>query len=404
MSKASKHYELPRGVPEEVGMSDDGLNQISDVIGQFIAAGKIPGAVVGVARRGKVIFLEAQGVADEDTRAPMQHNSLFQMASSTKPVTGVAAMMMIEEGLFKPGDTVESYIPEFKGIQVAVLEEPADEDISPEYVLEEAPPHRLIDAHRPITIHDLLTHTSGLASYGLGMAVSNRDWQDDSLATWIPKLAAGPLDFQPGTRWAYSPLAGLDVVARIIEIVSGTPFNDFVQARIFDPLDMKDTHWILPEEKTPRLVVFRGDKGAFRGDKGGFRATSRYFSGSVGLISTVRDYLHFEQMLLNAGELFGTRLLSPESIALMSGNKVGTLYREKGDTEGLGFGYTVAIDLNVEKAQSPRSAGAFGWAGAFGTMSWTEPERELTAVIMVQQATEDLHIEIARAISDANLD
>ena len=404
MSKASKHYELPRGVPEEVGMSDDGLNQISDVIGQFIAAGKIPGAVVGVARRGKVIFLEAQGVADEDTRAPMQHNSLFQMASSTKPVTGVAAMMMIEEGLFKPGDTVESYIPEFKGIQVAVLKEPADEDVSPQYVLEEAPPHRLVDAHHPITIHDLLTHTSGLASYGLGMAVSNRDWQDDSLATWIPKLAAGPLDFQPGTRWAYSPLAGLDVVARIIEIVSGTPFNDFVQARIFDPLDMKDTHWILPEEKTPRLVVFRGDKGAFRGDKGGFRATSRYFSGSVGLISTVRDYLHFEQMLLNAGELFGTRLLSPESIALMSGNKVGTLYREKGDTEGLGFGYTVAIDLNVEKAQSPRSAGAFGWAGAFGTMSWTEPERELTAVIMVQQATEDLHIEIARAIGEAIVD
>jgi len=404
MSKASKHYELPRGVPEEVGMSDDGLNRLSDVIGQFIAEGKIPGAVVGVSRRGKVIFLEAQGVANEDTRAPMQQDSLFQMASSTKPVLGVAAMMMIEDGLFKPGDTVESYIPEFKGIQVAVLKEPTDQDVSPEYVLEEAPPHRLVDTHRPITIHDLLTHTSGLASYGLGMAVSNRDWQDESLATWIRKLAAGPLDFQPGTRWVYSPLAGLDVVARIIEIVSGTPFNEFVAERIFDPLDMKDTHWILPEEKTPRLVVFGGDKGAFRGDKGGFRTTGRYFSGSVGLISTARDYLHFEQMLLDGGELFGKRLLSPESIALMSGNQVGTLYREKGDTEGLGFGYTVAIELDPEKAQSPRSAGAFGWGGAFGTMSWTEPKRELTVVIMVQQATEDLHIEIARAISEAIVD
>ena len=143
---------------------------------------------------------------------------------------------------------------------------------------------------------------------------------------------------QPGARWAYGRTVGLDVVARIIEIVSGTLFNEFIQERIFDPLDMKDSHWNLPEEKIPRLVVVRGDKGSWR-------KPTRYFSGSTGLISTARDYLHFEQMLLNGGTLFGNRLLKPSSVALMSTNHVGSHCREKGDIDGVGFGYTVAITL-----------------------------------------------------------
>lgn len=400
MTTATTLLELPHGIPEEVGMSDKRLLRIRDVVQGFIDAGRIQGAVVGVSRRGKVVYFEAQGVSDEETQAPMQHDAIFQMASSTKPVLGVAAMMMIEEGLFKPTDAVQAYIPEFKDIQVAVLKEPADEDISPEYVLEDSvPAHRLVDAHRPITIHDLLTHTSGLASYGLGVAVSTWEWKDETetLATWIPKVAAGPLDFQPGARWTYSGTVGLDVVARIIEIVSGTPFNEFVQERIFDPLDMIDTHWNLPEDKIPRLVVIRGDKGSWR-------KPTRYFSGSIGLISTARDYLHFEQMLVNGGTLFGNRLLSPSSVALMSSNQVGSLYREKGDTVGVGFGYTVAITLDPNTAQSPRSAGAFGWGGAAGTATWTEPKEELTAVIMVQQPTEDLPNNVAKAIREAIVD
>jgi CubicO group peptidase (beta-lactamase class C family) len=389
--------ELSHGIPEEVGMSGNRLGRIRDVVQGFIDAGRIQGAVVGVSRRGKVVYFEAQGVSDEETQAAMQGDALFQMASSTKPVLGVAAMMMIEDGLFKPTDAVQAYIPEFKDIQVAVLKEPADEDISPEYVLEDdVPAHRLVDAHRPITIHDLLTHTSGLASYGLGAAVSTWGWQDETetLATWIPKVAAGPLDFQPGARWTYSGTVGLDVVARIIEIVSDTPFNDFVQERIFDPLDMKDTHWNIPEDKIPRLVVIRWDKGSWR-------KPTRYFSGSMGLISTARDYLHFEQMLVNGGVLFGNRLLSPSSVALMSTNQVGSLYKEKGDTGGVGFGYTVAITLDPNTAKSSRSAGAFGWGGAAGTVSWTEPSEELSAVIMVQQPTVDLPNDVAKAIREA---
>jgi len=400
MTNSTALHELPCGIPEEVGMSSERLNRIKDVVQRFIDAGRIQGAVIGVSRRGKVVYFEAQGVSDEDTRAPMQRDAMFHMASSTKPVLGVAAMMMIEEGLFTPGDTVQTYIPEFKDIKVAVLKDPIDEDISPEFVPEDnVPAHRLVDAHRPLTIHDLLTHTSGLASFGLGTAVAawEKPGETETLATWIPRVAAGPLDFQPGSRWMYSGTVGLDVVARIIEIVSGKPFNVFVQERIFDPLDMKDTHWNIPKEKIPRLVVIRGDKGTWR-------KPTRYFSGSIGLISTARDYLHFEQMLQNGGTLFGNRLLRPNSVALMSTNHVGNLYKEKGDTKGVGFGYTVSITLDPDMAQSPRSAGAFGWGGAAGTMSWTEPEKELSAVIMVQQPTVDLPNDVAMVIREAIMD
>jgi len=400
MATESRLFELPHRTPEEAGMYSKHLVHISNIVQEFIDAGRIQGAVVAVSRRGKVVYFDAQGVSDEETQAPMQRDALFQMASSTKPVLGVAAMMMIEEGLFKPADAVEIYIPEFRGIQVAVLKGTVDEDISPEYVLKDnVPAHRLVDAHRPITIHDLLTHTSGLASLGLGEAVSEWDRPDetDTLAAWIPKVAAGPLDFQPGTRWMYSGTVGLDVVARVIEIVSGIPFSEFVQERIFDPLDMKDTHWNLPKDKIPRLVVIRGDKGTWK-------KPTRYFSGSIGLISTARDYLHFEQMLQNGGTLFGNRLLSPNSVSLMTTNHVGRLYREKGDTDGVGFGYTVAITLDPDTAQSPRSTGAFGWGGAAGTMSWTEPKEELSAVLMVQQPTVDLPHRIAKAVRRAIVD
>jgi CubicO group peptidase (beta-lactamase class C family) len=393
--------ELPVAIPEDVGMSSEGLKRVSDVVQRFIDDGRIQGAVVGISRRGKVAYYEAHGYADLDTRAPMQLDAMFQMASSTKPILGVAAMMMIEEGRFKAEDPVEKYIAEFKNIKVAVLKEPADEDISPEWVLEDIPAHRLVDVHRPVTIHDLLTHTSGLGGYGLGSAIAKFDrGPDETLATWIPQVAAGPLDFQPGTRWAYSGSIGLDVVARIIEIVSGQPFNEFVQERIFKPLDMKDTHWNLPTEKIPRLVVIKNDKN-------GWKTPTRYFSGSYMTISTARDYLHFEQMLVNGGELFGNRLISQESVELMSTNKVGDLYGnvdKGGKTRGVGFGYTVGITMDPALANSPRGEGAFGWGGAAGTVSWSEPKRDLTVVLMVQQPTQELPDELAAAVGDAIID
>ena len=396
--------ELPHGSPEEVGMSAGELQKIDELAREYIDAGRIPGAVVGVTRRGKVVYMEAHGVRDEATQEPMRKDAMFHMASSTKPVLGVAAMIVIEEGLMDPADPVEKHIPEFKGIQVAVANESAAKKIAKSKSKDQLKKQKgfdyeLVDANRPVTVHDLLTHTAGLHTGGVGTAVSKleRPGASDTLASWIPRVAAGPLDFQPGTRWAYSGTVGLDVVARIVEIVSGTPFNEFVQTRILDPLDMKDTHWIVPQDKRVRMPVIPNDKGPWI-------KSADYFSGSIGLVSTARDYMHFEQMLANKGTLFGHRLLEPESVALMSANHVGNLFNEteKGGS-GRGFGYTVGITVDPDQAGDGRTAGAFGWGGVVGTTSWTAPAEELTVVYMVQGPT-DLPWKIAEVVRDAIVD
>ena len=380
-------FELPRANPGEVGMSGERLGMVGDVVQRFIDQGRIQYAVVGVARRGKVVYFEAQGVSNGE---PVQKDAMFHMASSTKPILGVAAMMVIEDGLVSLSDPVEKYIPEFKGIKVAVLDERADKKTSEKTGLKNAPEYELVDAHRPVTIHDLLTHTSGISGRAPGRT-REIQYLGDTLATWIPIVAEGPLSFQPGTRWGYG--GGLDVVARVIEIVSGMPFNEFVQDRIFDPLDMKDTHWIVPEDKLHRMLIFVEGKAG---------TPTTYFSGSAGLVSTARDYLHFEQMLVNKGELFGNRLLRPESVEMMSTDQAGDLYANapKGGT-GVAFGYTVGITVDPELAKTGRSAGAFGWGGAAGTVSWTDPKEELAVSIMVQQPTKGLAVGIAEAIAAA---
>ncbi|MDE0453627.1 MAG: serine hydrolase [Gammaproteobacteria bacterium] len=376
-------FELPRATPEEVGMSGERLDRVGDVVREFIDENRIQYAVVGVARRGKVVYFEAQGVSNQE---PVERDAMFHMASSTKPILGVAAMMVIEEGLVSPSDPVEKYIPEFRGIKVAVLDEEADKTTGGK----EAPEYRLVDAHRPVTIHDLLTHTSGISGKAPGRTREIQH-EGDTLATWIPIVAEGPLSFQPGTRWGYG--GGLDVVARVIEIVSGMPFNEFVQKRIFDPLDMKDTHWIVPKDKLHRMLVFVEGKAG---------TPTTYFSGSYGLVSTARDYLHFEQMLVNKGALFGNRLLKAESVEMMSTNQAGNLFDNGGKgAAGVAFGYTVAITMDPGLAKGGRSAGAFGWGGAAGTVSWTDPKEKLAVVIMVQQLTEDLGVRIAEAIGAA---
>jgi CubicO group peptidase (beta-lactamase class C family) len=375
---------------------------IDNVIDELIENGTLPGAVVGVSIGGDVVYLEARGVMDEAKGTPMREDAMFRMASTTKQVLGVTAMIMIEEGRFSPDDAVGKYIPEFNDIKVAVLADPTDEDVSPQYVLEDPPPHRLVDPHRPVTMHDLLTHTSGLGTYGLGMAISDWEWDDgETLATWIPKIARGPLDYQPGARWQYSPMLGLDVVARVIEIVSGEPFEKLVQERIFDPLKMHDTHWNLPEEKSSRVVVMEKDEGDYAGKKIGFRMPPGYYSGSIGLVSTVHDFLNFHQMLGNGGTLFGHRILKEDSVETMSRNQLGSLYRSKADTDGLGFGYAVEVVLDPTKANRKQSAGSYGWGGAFGTLSWNEPEKDLSVVVLVQKLTETLRDDVTNAIHTA---
>ena len=391
--------EIPVAEPESVGMSTERLLQIDAAMQRNIDTGNIQGAVTAVARRGKVVHFKAHGMMDVEAERPMARDAIFIMMSSTKPILGVAAMMMIEEGLIRPNDPVSKYIPEFADMQVAVLKEPADEDISPFRIdRRNPPPHRLVPAEGPITIQHLLTHTSGLASGGLGTAQS-RPVERVTLASYIPTLGTAVLDFQPGSRWTYSGGTGLDVVARIVEIVSGMSYDEFVQTRIFDPLDMTDTHYNVPASKVSRRVVIQGrDTSRWNGD-------TAYFSGSYGLSSTARDYLHFEQMLANGGELFGHRLLGPRSVQWMASNHLGDLYRGFSQTgKGQGFGYTVAVVLDPIAAGSRRSAGAFGWGGAFGTRSWTDPAEELAGVLMLQQPHPGAQYDFENAVRQAIID
>jgi CubicO group peptidase (beta-lactamase class C family) len=394
---------------EEVGMSSQRLERINAAMQRHIEAGTIQGAVTAVARRGKLVHLETHGLMSVKNNSPMQDDSLFIMMSSTKPVLGVAAMMLVEEGLIRPTDPISKWFPEFAEMQVAVLADPVDEDISPVRInpLFKVPDHRLVPAAREITVHDILTHTSGLASSGLGSALSkvsiggidNRE----SLAKNVPEYGNVILDFQPGSRWAYSPATALDVIARIIEIESGIPFDEFVKERIFEPLGMSDTFWNVPEEYQDRLIEISGADTAPP-----FVATlydtshSSYYSGSYGLKSTAGDYLRFEQMLVNGGELFGNRLLSPRTVRMMSSNQTKDLFSN--NVEGQGFGYTVATSENPIVAKQRRSQGAFGWGGALGTRSWSDPEEELTAVIMIQQPVPQVQRDFENAVQQAIMD
>ena len=393
--------ELPRAEAESVGMSTERLKRIDVAMQRHIDAGKIQGAVTALARRGKVVHFEAHGLMDVEAKRPMSRDAIFIMMSSTKAVLGIAAMMMIEEGLIRPSDPVGRYIPELADMQVAVLKEPTDVDISPLQVKgKKAPPHRLVPAKTPITIHHLLTHTSGLMSGGLGAAVSGRSKEArGTLAYYIPTLAEVPLDFQPGTRRAYSGTTGLDVVARIIEIVSGMPFNEFVQRRIFDPLEMHDTHYNVPPSKAARRVVIHGR------DMSGAGGATTYYSGSFGLSSTAKDYLHFQQMLTNGGELFGRRLLSPRTVAMMTSNQVADVPvpGRKGGP-GRGAGYAVGVVTDPIAANSRRSVGAFGSGGAFGTVSWSDPAEEIAAVIMLQQPYGPAIYDFENAVRQAIID
>ena len=396
--------EIPAAVPEEVGMSSERLDRINTVMQRHIDAGDIQGAVTAVARRGKLVHFETHGLMDVDNNRPMESDAIHIMMSSTKPLLGVATMMMLEEGLIRPEDPVSKYLPEFADMQVAVLREPADENISPYRVdPRNIPPHRLVPADREITIHDLLTHTSGLASGGLGSAVQERRQRDPdaTLESEMARYASYALDFQPGSRWAYSPGVGLDVVARIVEIVSGQRFDEFLQDRIFDPLDMKSSYFnVPPEYQSKRVVIADRDMSRFFD-----RPPTKYFSASGGLSSSAEDYLKFEQMLVNGGELFGNRLLSPRTVRMMGSNQIGDLYRGfSRNQEGMGFGYTVGVTVDPITSNARRSAGAFGWGGAFGTRSWSDPEEELTAVLFLQQPHGPTQYDFENAVQQAILE
>ena len=404
---------VPVGTPEDVGLSTDRLQRIDQVVQRAIDANEISGAVTIVSRRGHIAHFEAQGLMDVEASTPMRKDTIFPIASMSKPITGVAILMLVEEGKVRLTDRVSRFIPEFTDTTVAIVK-PTSRRGGGRGRGQAAPPPEIytVPATREITVRDLMTHTSGLASGGAGSREASRiapRRSSDNLAGYIPTLGAAPLDFQPGTQWAYSALAGIETLGRIVEVVSGLTFDEFLRQRIFEPLGMKDTAFFPAEDRMPRVVTLyrRSENGLARQEVPGWVDTKTLFSGGGGLWSTAEDYLRFAQMLVNGGELGGTRLLGSRTVDRMGSNHVGDLFANAGSTggrAGMGFGLTVDVVLDAVEAGDHRSTGSFGWGGAFGTNFWVDRKEQLAGVLMVQTPGGSLRADFQNAVMQAIID
>ena len=292
---------VPNGKPEDVGMSSDRLQRINDVIKTYIDSGQITGAVTMVSRKGRIAHYEAQGLMDVEGKTAMRKDAIFRMASMSKPVTGVAILMLMEDGKLRLTDPVSRFIPEFKNPKVAMLKNPAAPTGPPAPGQPPREPETYtVPAERELTIRDLMTHTNGLETGGPGSReggrISPRN-TNSNLAAYVPTLGAVALDFQPGAKWQYSALAGIEVLGRIVEITSGMTFDQFLQKRIFEPLGMKDTAFYPTDDRLPRVVTLYERRppatALTRTDTPSWLATKTLFSGGGGLWSTAEDYMQF---------------------------------------------------------------------------------------------------------------
>jgi CubicO group peptidase (beta-lactamase class C family) len=394
---------VPAAKPEEVGLSSERLKRIHDAVRRQIDAQNICGAVTIVARRGRVAHFEAQGLMDLESKKPMVKDAVFRLASMTKPITSVAVMMLVEEGKIRLSDPVSAFLPEFKDMKVAMaMEAPAPGRGSRE------PEIYVIPAKREVTIQDLLTHTSGVVSGGLGARQLPKlapRGPNDTLAGYIPRLAAVPLDFQPGSEWSYSGTAGPDILGRIVELASGLTYDVYLRQRIFEPLGMKDTSFYPAEDLRPRLVTLyqRTAQGLTKSQNQDGFSTKTYFSGGAGLMSTPEDYLQFGQMLLNGGELNGKRLLSPRTVELMAANHVGNMFDGKlgRPAHGMGFGFLMQVVLDWVQTERGVSTGSFGWDGAYGTLFWVNPREKMVEILMIQTQDQVLQRDFENAVMQA---
>ena len=372
--------------PEDIGLSSDGLARISDWLRAEVRQRKIPGAVVMVVRGGQVAHFEAVGQRDPASGAPMQRDDIFRIYSMTKPITSVAAMMLVEEGKLMLETPVSRYIPAFADVKVGVEKT----DAAGAKTLELQPPRR------PMTVHDLLRHTSGLTYgfFGDGMVkklyverkvFSEGDIDNAGFAEQIAKL---PLAYQPGTTWDYSQ--STDVLGRVIEVASGQSLQDFLQQRLFTPLGMKDTSFYVPEPaRQARLAEPFADDRSIGTEVVMFdpRVVHRMQSGGGGLMSTAPDYARFMMMLRNRGELDGRRYLSPRTLDFMAadhlgGNIVKTPLYLPGPGYGFGLGFAVRTAAGEAAFTSP--VGDLYWGGAGGTYMWLDPASDLFVVFMMQ--------------------
>ena len=385
--------QSPAVAPEQVGLSKQRLDRIRPAIDSLIAQNRLAGGIGLIARRGKIAYFETYGLADKEAGKPMTKDTIFRIYSMTKAVTGVAVMTLYEEGRFSLTEPVSRFLPEFASMKTAVEKtDPA----TGKSVLSHTVP-----ADRPITILDLLRHTSGLNYTGphdekgdlvyekLGLAAGGG--AEIPLSEFVKRLAQAPLVHQPGTIWDYS--FSIDVLGRLVEVVSGQTLDQFFADRILKPLKMDDTAFFVPQQKWARLAALYtlNPDGTIKRAPDAAQEPAKkkpmLLMGGAGLMSTAGDYARFVQMLLNGGQLDGVQILSPKSVTLMRSDVLGDL--PKVTTFGLppmgyGFGLTFAVSRGPAQTASSSSRGEYFWGGAAGTAFWIDPEEQLAGVFMMQ--------------------
>ena len=380
--------------PEEVGLVGERLVRIENhLLNRYLIPKKIAGALTLVARHGKVAYLSPTGMMDIERAKPVAEDTIFRIYSMTKPITTVALMMLYEHSHFQLGDQVYKYIPEWRNLEV--------------YVSGEYPNFVTKPSERDMTIRDLLTHTSGL-TYGapaeLGTPVGAAyqklnvmDRRKGTLKEMVQEVAKLPLEFSPGTRWNYG--ISTDVCGRLVEVISGMSFDEYLKEYIFEPLGMVDTSFHVPPEKVDRFAANynRDDKKRLQlmddPAKSAYLTPPACFSGGGGLVSTAADYYRFCQMLLNGGELDGVRLLGPRTIEYMTINHLPgnqdltdlsiSAFSETAN-EGVGFGLGFAVIIDLVKSQQVGSLGEYYWGGAASTIFWIDPAQDLIVIFLTQ--------------------
>jgi CubicO group peptidase (beta-lactamase class C family) len=381
--------------PEEVGFSAARLKLLSARINEGVKAGELPGAVVLISRNGKIVLHEAYGFRDKDAKAPMKTDTIFRIASMTKPIVAVATLMLMEEGKLSLADPVSKYIPAFADTKVAVTKK--NDDGTEEIALE--------PQIRPMTVQDLMRHTSGL-TYGSAesrnkVKQSYMDMKvmvpDQTNAEMVEKLAKLALLYQPGTHWEYS--MAIDVLGRVVEVASGLTLDKFIEERITRPLKMVDSGFDAAPEKKDRSA--RPQKEGKKNEMPvipDITLKTAWKSGGGGMVSTSADYARFAQMLANGGQLDGVRLLSRKSVELMTSNHLPPDIQMGEDMHtfealepsarmGQGFGLTVAVRTDAGRNPLPGSVGDYYWGGAYGTYFWEDPHEHLYVIFMMQSQT-----------------
>lgn len=375
---------LESAAPEDVGMDSDRLDRITQAMQGYVDEGLLAGVVTMAARDNKVVHFESVGYRDLEAEAAMTNDALFRIYSMTKPITGVALMILYEEGKFRLADPVEMYLPELKDLQVYAG---TDDDGN---IITEPQNHKM-------TIRELMSHTGGL-SYGI-FAASPVDTKyveaglldnGDTLEEFTTKLGQIPLKHQPGTTWEYS--VSVDVQGYLVEKLAGQSFGSFLEERIFEPLQMTDTDFHVPEEKRSRFAQIYGydEEGELAAGElfagANFLDDPVFESGGGGLVSTAMDYMRFSQMVLNGGELDGVRILAPLTVDLMHRDQTPkTMAGSVLGAQGTSFGLDFAVIEDPVEAES-YSTGEFYWGGAAGTWFWIDPVENLVFIGMIQQA------------------